>query len=206
MDDLETAGVVDALEGAGMADAPDTEAASHAVLPAPAEPLGFKMKGNASEGHRVIGTMRGLQIIFGTEAEEQCSALLTQCLKVLDRVEGGEGSDADDQRLFMLSIVKDMGPRDAVERMLAVQMAATHVALIRTGRSMATATQMPHLEAHSSNFNKLGRTFAAQMEALRKHRNGGQQKVQVEHVHVHSGGQAIVGDVHHGGRGAGDES
>jgi hypothetical protein len=38
------------------------------------------------------------------------------------------------------------------------------------------------------------------MEALRKHRNGGNQKVVVEHVHVHNGGQAIVGNVSHGGR------
>ena len=37
------------------------------------------------------------------------------------------------------------------------------------------------------------------MEALNRHRGKGQQRVTVEHVHVHQGGQAIVGAVHQGG-------
>ena len=91
--------------------------------------------------------------------------------------------------------VRDLAPRDAVERMLTVQLAATHVATIRSARWMATADNLPQIEAHYTGFNKLARTFAAQVEALRKHRNGGQQKVIVEHVTVNAGGQAIVGNV-----------
>ena len=34
-----------------------------------------------------------------------------------------------------------------------------------------------------------------QLEALNRHRSKGEQKMVVEHVHVHSGGQAIVGPV-----------
>ena len=37
------------------------------------------------------------------------------------------------------------------------------------------------------------------LDALNRHRGKGQQKVTVEHVHVHAGGQAIVGAVHSGG-------
>ena len=47
--------------------------------------------------------------------------------------------------------------------------------------------------------NKLARTFATQMEALNRYRGKGQQKMTVEHVHVHDGGQAIVGQVAQGG-------
>jgi hypothetical protein len=43
--------------------------------------------------------------------------------------------------------------------------------------------------------NKLSRTYAALVEALNRHRGKGQQKVTVEHVHVHAGGQAVVGMV-----------
>src|SRR5215470_1404482 len=43
--------------------------------------------------------------------------------------------------------------------------------------------------------NKLSRTYAALLEALNRHRGKGQQKVTVEHVHIHDGGQAIVGNV-----------
>jgi len=47
--------------------------------------------------------------------------------------------------------------------------------------------------------NKLSRTYASLLEALNRHRGKGQQKVTVEHVHVHAGGQAIVGAVEAGG-------
>jgi hypothetical protein len=46
-----------------------------------------------------------------------------------------------------------------------------------------------------SQGSKLSRTSAALIEALNRHRGKGQQKVTVEHVHVHSGGQAVVGVV-----------
>ena len=39
------------------------------------------------------------------------------------------------------------------------------------------------------------RAVATLCEALNRHRGKGQQKVTVEHVHVHAGGQAIVGAV-----------
>jgi hypothetical protein len=50
-----------------------------------------------------------------------------------------------------------------------------------------------------SQANKLSRTYAVLLEALNRHRGKGQQKVTVEHVHVHQGGQAIVGAVTPGG-------
>jgi hypothetical protein len=58
-------------------------------------------------------------------------------------------------------------------------------------------------DSHLNQANKLSRTYATLLESLNKHRGKGQQKVTVEHVHVHQGGQAIVGHVEHkreGGR------
>jgi hypothetical protein len=52
--------------------------------------------------------------------------------------------------------------------------------------------------------NKLSRTYATLVEALNRHRGKGQQKVTVEHVHVHAGGQAVVGVV--APPGGGDQS
>src|SRR5439155_4621870 len=52
--------------------------------------------------------------------------------------------------------------------------------------------------------NKLSRTYAALLEALNRHRGKGQQKVTVEHVHVHADGQALVGVV--GTPGGGDRA
>lgn len=49
--------------------------------------------------------------------------------------------------------------------------------------------------------NKLARTYAAQVEALKRYRSKGQQIVRVERVNVERGGQAVVGHVQHGGTG-----
>ena len=57
---------------------------------------------------------------------------------------------------------------------------------------------------HLKHAQKLMALYAQQVAALDKHRGKGQQKVTVEHVNVHSGGQAIVGHVETGkGGGAG---
>ena len=46
-----------------------------------------------------------------------------------------------------------------------------------------------------SQANKISRTYAVLLDALNHHRGKGQQKITVEHVHIHSGGQAVVGVV-----------
>ncbi len=172
---------------------------------AKSDDLGLKVSGSAETGHTVEMTRESAVCrIFGTSDEMQANALLSHCLKPLKANEASDEHPANDERTFMLSIVRDLAPRDAIERMLAVQMASTHVATIRQGRRMANVDQLPQFDSHERAFNKLARTFAAQVEALRKHRNGGKQTVTVQHVNVSDGGQAIVGNVKAGGR-DGDE-
>jgi len=165
--------------------------------------LGVKVSGSARTGHRLdLSRAEAICQIFGTRNETQAEALLSQCLKPLRQDEASDEHPGNDERTFMLSVVRDIAPRDVIERMLAVQMAATHVATIRQGRRMANADQLPQFDSHERAYNKLARTFAAQVEALRKHRNGGKQTVTVKHVNVSDGGQAIVGNVQHGGAGS----
>jgi hypothetical protein len=54
---------------------------------------------------------------------------------------------------------------------------------------------------HLNQAGKLSRTFAMLLDTLNRHRGKGQQKITVEHVHVPSGGQAIVGSVSQSGGG-----
>jgi hypothetical protein len=165
--------------------------------------LGMTIKGTKGAQTVTIRHNDAIMRIFNTKHPEQAQALLGHCMNALARDEGDDDQPSNDQRLFTVSIVADIAPRDAVERMLAVQMAATHVALIRSARWLAGAKTIPQVEAHYSGFNKLSRTYAAQVEALRKHRNGGSQTVRVEHVTIEAGAQAVVGNVQTGGRGNG---
>jgi hypothetical protein len=104
---------------------------------------------------------------------------------------------------FLLSAVKGIEPKDQIEAMLATQMGAVHLATMHmAGRVMAAQT-VEARESAERSFNRLARTFATQTETLKRYRTGGEQKVTVQHQHVtvNEGGQAVVGNVSHGGRG-----
>ena len=82
--------------------------------------------------------------------------------------------------------------------MLAAQMSAVHLATMALARRLAHVENIPQEDSEKRAFNKFARTFAAQVEALKRYRTGGEQKVTVQHVTVNEGGQAIVGNVRPG--------
>ena len=88
--------------------------------------------------------------------------------------------------------------------MMAAQLIAAHNAAMECYRRAMIGEQT--FEGRRENLaqaNKLSRTYATLLEALNRHRGKGQQKVTVEHVHVHAGGQAVVGVVETPPRGVG---
>lgn len=90
-------------------------------------------------------------------------------------------------------------PRDELEGMLAVQMVGIHNLTMEMMRRVSITDQtVDGVNDNINRINKLSRTFVAQLEALDRHRNKGQQKMTVEHVHVNKGGQAIIGSVERG--------
>ena len=116
---------------------------------------------------------------------------------------GAHGSKVDEANSnFLLSVVRAVQPRDELETMLAVQMGAVHAATMMMARRLNHVETIPQQDAADRALNKLARTYAMQMEALKRYRTGGQQRVIVEHVTVNAGGQAIVGAVAAGGGGA----
>jgi hypothetical protein len=107
-----------------------------------------------------------------------------------------KGGQVDEPRLnFMLSVTKGIQPKDQLEAMLAAQMAAVHMATMTFAHRLAHVENIPQQDSAERAFNKLSRTFTTQMEALKRYRTGGEQKVTVQHVSVAEGGQAIVGNV-----------
>lgn len=93
-----------------------------------------------------------------------------------------------------IAAVAGIGPRDQIESMLAVQMVALHNFAMR---SLALAThpeqKMDWQALCANQAIRLLRSYREHLEALMRYRGKGQQHVTVEHVHVHQGGQAIVG-------------
>jgi hypothetical protein len=89
-----------------------------------------------------------------------------------------------------------IGPKDEMEGMIAAQLVACHNATMECfRRSMLSDQTFEGRQENLNQANKLSRTYALLLDSLNRHRGKGQQKVTVEHVHGHSGGQAIVGSV-----------
>ena len=104
---------------------------------------------------------------------------------------------------IVIAGLSGIAPRDVMEGMLAAQMLACHHASMDCFRRATNGELSVQVRNEAlSQAGKLSRTYAMLVEALNRHRGKGQQKVTVEHVHVHSGGQAIVGNVKHPGGGA----
>jgi hypothetical protein len=98
-----------------------------------------------------------------------------------------------------MALLREIGPRDPIEGMLIVDMQAARNIAQWTMRQ-ATSPNLP-VEVRKTYLDcaaKMLRIVPAQVEAFKKYRGGGQQKVTVEHVHVHQGGQAVVGHIEAG--------
>jgi hypothetical protein len=101
----------------------------------------------------------------------------------------------------VLAAVHGIRANDEIEAMLAVQMVATHFAATRALRRLKGSDMVSQQDSNGNLAVKLLRTFAAQTETLQRYRGKGQRKIIVGHVHVHTGGQAIVGSVSQSGGG-----
>ncbi|WP_121631164.1 hypothetical protein [Tropicibacter alexandrii] len=113
---------------------------------------------------------------------------------------GAEGQKHDQQASnFALGFVDAMEPRDPAEMLLLTQMAATHQAVMMMARHLNHTKTIQQKDCAEKAFNKTARTFATQMETLKRYRSKGQQVVRVERVTVEAGAQAVVGNVEAGG-------
>jgi hypothetical protein len=102
----------------------------------------------------------------------------------------------DEHKLnFLLSMVEGIEPKDQLETMLAAQMVVVHFARMMMGARFVRSDSILEQDSTERIFNKLARTFAMQLEALKRYRSGVEQKVTLQHVSVAEGGQTIVGDV-----------
>ena len=113
-----------------------------------------------------------------------------------------DDDEANNLRAAAVEALIGLKPKDEIEGMIGAQLVACHNASMECYRR-AMLPDAPFDERHGNlnSANKLSRTYSTLAEALNRHRGKGQQKMTVEHVHVHEGGQAIVGNVESRGGG-----
>ncbi len=154
----------------------------------------------------------GYQIRIGTGSNAQDYARLMEALGLFDpTMVGGflsqvsnsvsktRGEIDQSNTDFALGLVKSIEPQNEVESALAAQMAATHICMMDSSRRYLWADTLIGKDSAERAMNRFARTYAAQMDALKRYRQTAQQTVRVERVTVNEGGQAIVGNVERGG-------
>jgi hypothetical protein len=144
------------------------------------EENGFCVLRTKARGHRDLVTVVGRAVSISAGEWITASGEWVNCLDC-DLLVFDEASMVD--VLLMQALLKGVG----------AQMAAIHAASMTMARGLAQVQTLVQQDSAERALNKLARTFAAQVEALKNYRSKGEQKVQ--QVHVAEGGQAIVGNV-----------
>jgi hypothetical protein len=129
---------------------------------------------------------------FGTRSDDFVDVELRRVLTMFRDKDGEIDATAVEA---VLAVLDGSEPQNETEAMLLIQIATTHALTMKIARRLTTVDTIPQNDSASVTLARLQRTFTTQIETLASLRRGGRQKMTVEHVHVHSGGQAIVGTV-----------
>lgn len=146
------------------------------------------------------------QRLGGSPSDNWNNTLVDQALLTLWV---GHSDDAQRNRQVSATMAALVGiaPKNELEAMMAAQLIAAHNAAMECYRRAMIDGQTQEARAENLNqANKLSRTWVTLLGALDKRRGKGHQKVTVEHVHVHAGGQAVVGNIERPGGGDGSKS
>jgi hypothetical protein len=169
------------------------------------EPQGFRVRDRDDGGFDQLTppeeAAAAVKRMFGvSDTGSLGTRFLSQAVGVMKPLHGGtaQACDVNDAA----ELLECVAAQDTVEGMLAIQMLAAHSAAVRCLQAAMSDKQTFHgKEANINLAVKLMRTYTAQIEALNRHRSKARQTMIVKHVHVHEGGQAIVGNVDQGGGG-----
>ena len=148
------------------------------------------------------GQMDEICDLFKTCFQEPAMDILTQSLQGSGLTAASPNLESSFDKAVMQFI--DLKPGSYLESMLMAQMLQVfNAAGVCMNKAFHKEQTFDGKELNANLAIKFHRTFVAQIEALQKLRGKGGQKVTVEHVHVHEGGQAIVGNVNHAPGGGG---
>jgi hypothetical protein len=131
---------------------------------------------------------------FGTLEPLFANRLLNELLEAACRGSPRIPFDSDEVS-GAIAAVHGLAPRNEAEGMLVAQMVATHSAAMTLLRRLKGTETIAQQDSAVRAATKLLGVYAMQMDVLQRAQGKGWHRVSVEHVHVHSGAQAIVGPV-----------
>lgn len=134
-----------------------------------------------------------LKAALGTTSSDFVNATLIQIQNASRMPSGGISETSVNA---VIAFVEAAEPKNEMEAALAVQMACTHaVAMAVLSRVGGGHGGDRHVAMMAAAGARLLRAFATQVEAMRRLRNGSAQYMRIEHVHLESGAQAVIGNM-----------
>jgi hypothetical protein len=134
-----------------------------------------------------------LKVALGTTSSDFVNATLVQIQNASRMPSGGISETSVNA---VLAFIEAAEPKNEIEAALAIQMACTHAVtmavLSRTGGAYGGDRHVAMMAAAAS---RLLRTYAMQVETLRRLRAGGSQYMRIEHIHIESDAQAVIGNL-----------
>jgi len=132
--------------------------------------------------------------ITGTTTESGAQRVISQMLSM----QAWFKDETEEKRVIAAAdMIAEFQPTNPTEALLAVQMFGVHeAATLLLKRATVEGQTLEGTDANVLRATRLMRLFNEQVELMAKLKGKtSQQRVTVEHVHVHQGGQAIVGAV-----------
>ena len=140
------------------------------------------------EGHRAA-----LRRVFGTLSEDFSQTMFG---KLVAALRPNPFEQLDEATLnAAIALIDGMKPETELEAMLAVQIAATGFAGQKLLRQSQHHLDEIHISVYGNYAVKLFRLQLEMIQTLDRHRRGNTQRVEVQHLHIHSGAQGVVGIV-----------
>ena len=135
-----------------------------------------------------------LREVFGeTLSDEFVDVMLTQLISGLAP---GPFDVLEEATLnAAIAVIASIRPQSELEALLAVQVAAMGFAGLKFLKHSQRHLDEVHIGVYGGYATRLLRLQLELIQALDKHQRGTKQTVEVRHVHIHSGGQGVVGIV-----------
>jgi hypothetical protein len=137
-----------------------------------------------------------LMAAFGTSSE---TAARVEAQRIANALGQSDGTINLAELDTVIAVISGQRPRNEIEAMIVSQMAVTHALTMRWLGNLHRSNNIQQQDSNALTVARLTKAFASQIDSLAKLRRGGEQRVVVAHVHIHAGGQAIVGAVTHTG-------
>jgi len=150
------------------------------------------------EAHRAA-----LRETFGNTLSDEFAEVMLG--KLITALRPGPFDHLDEATLnAAMAVISSINPQTELAALIAVQIAATGFAGLKFLRQSQHHMDEIYIDVYGGYATKLFRLQLEMIQAFDRHQGGNKQTMEVRHVHIHAGGQGVVGIVNAAGEREGD--